>query len=298
MRHATASLPLLLMLVLCLAACDRTPSGVMSISEMGDLIADMMLADAYIDSHNNEFNTDSSKQVLKQSVFKKHGITQQDYDSSLVWYAHNMEDYIKAYDKALGKLQARQEKLSRTKVDDNSNPAEMMGAAPTPGNGSSRPAAARHNDKKLTTHTIGTDIKSDSADLWKGTRHYMLAQGAKRGFITFDTPPDASKKPGDRYQLAYKLYRGGNEFKVSLNVDYTDGSTAQITRSTNSDGWVTVDVQSDTTRHVRRIYGYVSYDIKRGSTAYVDSLMLMRTHISKGNYGYIHAQRLFERDKK
>ena len=45
-------------------------------------------------------------------------------------------------------------------------------------------------------------------------------------------------------------------------------------------------------------YGYVSYDIKRGSTAYVDSLMLMRTHISKGNYGYIHAQRLLERDNK
>ena len=272
--------------------------GVMSKDKMADLIVDLQIAEAYIDSHSQDFVDDSSKKVLKQSIFKKHGITQQDYDSSLVWYAHNMEDYIKAYDKALGKLQARQEKLSRTKVDDNSNPAEMMGAAPTPGNGSSRPAAARHNDKKLTTHTIGTDIKGDSADLWKGTRHYMLAQGAKRGFITFDTPPDASKKPGDRYQLAYKLYRGGNEFKVSLNVDYTDGSTSQITRSTNSDGWVTVDVQSDTTRHVRRIYGYVSYDIKRGSTAYVDSLMLMRTHISKGNYGYIHAQRLFERDNK
>jgi hypothetical protein len=51
-------------------------------------------------------------------------------------------------------------------------------------------------------------------------------------------------------------------------------------------------VQSDTARQVRRIYGYVSYDIKRGHTAYVDSLMLMRTHLNKNNYGYINAQRL------
>jgi len=31
--------------------------------------------------------------------------------------------------------------------------------------------------------------------------------------------------------------------------------------------------------------------------AYVDSLMLMRTHLSKSNYGFINAQRLFERNK-
>jgi hypothetical protein len=58
-----------------------------------------------------------------------------------------------------------------------------------------------------------------------------------------------------------------------------------------------VDLQSDTARTVRRVYGYVSYDIKPGHTAYVDSLMLMRTHMSRSNYGYIHAQRNFERNK-
>lgn len=297
MRYITSCI-LLPLLALVLLSCDRTPIGVMSKGKMADLIVDLQIAEAYIENHNSEFEDDSSKLVLKQSIFKKHGITQQDYDTSLVWYAHNMEDYIKVYDKALGKLQARQDKLNKAKVDDNSRPADMMGAAPQPANGPSKPVAARHHDKKLATHIIGTDTKSDSADLWKGTRHYMLTQGAKRGFITFDIPPDANKRPGDRYQLAYKLYRGGNEFKVSLNVDYTDGSTSQITRGTNSDGWVTVDVQSDTARQVRRIYGYVSYDMKRGHTAYVDSLMLMRTHLSKSNYGFINAQRLLERDSK
>ena len=298
MRPITSRILLLPLLILVLLSCDRAPHGVMSKNKMADLIVDLQIAEAYIENHSQDFQDDSSKLVIKQSIFKKHGITQQDYDTSLVWYAHNMEDYIKVYDKALGQLQARHDKLSKAKVDDHSSPADMMGAAPQPGNGPNKPVAARHNDKKLVTHTIGTDAKGDSVDLWQGTRHYMLTQGAKRGFITFDIPPDANKRPGDRYQLAYKLYRGGNEFKVSLNVDYTDGSTSQITRGTNSDGWVTVDVQSDTARQVRRVYGYVGYDIKRGHTAYVDSLMLMRTHLSKSNYGFIHAQRLFERDNK
>ena len=78
-------------------------------------------------------------------------------------------------------------------------------------------------------------------------------------------------------------------------MDYTDGGTTQLARGTNSDGWVSIDVQSDSTRKVRRVYGYVSYDIKPGHVAHVDSLSLMRTHLNPANYGIIHAQRKLER---
>jgi len=282
----------LLLLGLSLLSCGKTPGGVLSQNEMADLIVDLQLAEAYIDSHINEFESDSSKMVIKQSVFMKHGITQQDYDSSLVWYAHNMEDYVKAYDKALKKLKHRYDKLEK------GNNSQMQSITDA---GHSRMGQPTHNTRPSphgqNKHKLATDTKADSADLWQGQRSYLLAQGNKRGFITFDMAPDADKRPGDRYQLAYKLNRGGNEFKVSLNVDYIDGSTHQITRGTNSDGWVVIDIQSDTARQVRRIYGYVSYNIKRGHSACVDSLSLMRTHLSQSNYGFIHAQRLFERNK-
>jgi len=293
MRKVLLHISLLLTIVMALVSCDRTPSGVMSVNKMADLIADLQLADAYIDSHISEFNSDSSKQVIKQSVFKKHGITQQDYDSSLVWYAHNMEDYIKAHDKAIGKLKEQYDKLDRggngeSKELTISEGGKAIHEAGMPQN------VAKSRTKRL--QKIGS-AAGDTIDLWTGKRYYMLAQGAKRGFITFDVQPDADYKPGDRYQLAYFLTRGNNEFKVSMNVDYTDGATSQIARGTNSDGWVIIDVQSDTARHVRRIYGYVSYDIKRGQTAYVDSLMLLRSRMNKTNYGFINAQRLYERKK-
>lgn len=293
MYRLLSHISLALMLLVLLVSCDKAPSGVLSVNEMADLIADLQLADAYIDSHISDFDTDSSKLAIKQSVFKKHGITQQDYDSSLVWYAHNMEDYAKAYDKAVGKLKSRYDKLDKGNKggDERSGDAGMTIAQGGPThNPTPRPGNINRQLKNLST-----DTKGDSVDLWQGQRSYMLTQGARRGFITFDIPPDANKRVGDRYQLGYKLTRGGNEFKVSLNVDYTDGGTAQIARSTNSDGWVFIDIQSDTTRRVRRVFGYVSYDIKRGQTAFVDSMMLMRTHLSLSNYGFIHAQRLLER---
>ena len=292
MRNALLQISFLLAITLALLSCGRTPNGVLSVNEMADLIVDLQLADAYIDSHSMEYESDSSMLVMKQSIFKKHGITQEDYDSSLVWYAHNMEDYNKAYDKAVNKLKERYDKLDPR---DNSQPEDIMAGPTGAPTHSTTPRAGGPNGKHL--KHLKTDINSDSADLWKGPRDYMLTSGSRRGFITFDFPPEANKQPGDRYQLSYKLLRGGNEFKVSLNIDYSDGGTAQITRSTNSDVWVSLDIQSDTTRLVRRIYGYVSYDIKRGHTAYVDSLTLMRTRLNKSNYGLIHVQRTFERKK-
>ena len=290
MRRSSLHIPLLLIIIVTLLSCDRTPHGVLSVNDMADLIVDLQLAEAYIDTHTSDFNDDSSKLVVKQSVFKKHGITQRDYDSSLVWYAHNMEDYTKAYDKAVGKLQARYDKLDK---GDNSRPSDMI--AP-PGEPTHSTVPRGIKEKHLPKP--GKDAAGDSADLWLGKRSYMLTQASGKGFIPFDLPLSDHVEAGDRYQLAYKLKRGGSNFKVSLNVDYTDGSTSQISRPTHSDGWVTIDVQSDTARQARRVYGYVSYDIKPGHTAYVDSLMLMRTRLSKCNYGFIHAQRLFEREKK
>lgn len=294
MHKVLLHLSLLLMVALSLLSCDRTPRGVMSVNDMADLIVDLELAEAYIENNSGDYTDDSSKLVIKQSIFKKHGITQQDYDSSLVWYAHNMEDYTKAYDKAVGKLKERYDKLDKGKGK-NDMPEEMIagpgGQEPTHST-TPRSAQIGNHPKHLST-----DAKADSVDLWQGRRSYTLAQGARRGFITFDLTPGAHKQAGDRYQLAYKLLRGGNDFKVCVSVDYTDGATSQITRGTNSDGWVVIDVQSDSTRQVRRVYGYVSYDIKRGHTAFVDSLTLMRTRLSASNYGFFHAQRLLERKK-
>lgn len=289
MRKASFHISLMFLLVLSLLACDRTPRGVISKSDMADLIADLQIADAYIENHREEFPNDSTKQVLRQSIFKKHGITTQDYDSSLVWYAHNMEDYIKAHDQALGKLKERYDKLAKNKDKGGPELAPEDKGGPVPG--MMRGPGNKHPKIAM------AGAKGDTADLWQGKRRFMLTQGARRGFIPFDIVPDAEKQSGDRYQLVYKLTRGGSDFKASLNVDYTDGATAQISRGSSNDGWVTIDIQSDTARQVRRVYGYVSYNIHRGGTAYVDSIMLLRTHLNKSNYGYINGQRLLERSK-
>jgi len=270
-------------------SCDKAPRGVIGESKMTDLVIDLELAEAYIDNHPMDFADDSSKLVLKQSIFKKHGITAADYDTSLVWYAHNMESYTKVYEQVIRRLESRRDKLQAQTGDMSKGPQGIAGS-------SDMAPPQRHPVSK--NSPIGkriTNATGDTIDMWQGSRSYVLNQGMKSGFISFDFPPDAQYKAGDRYQLVYKLSRCANEFKVSVNIDYSDGYTAQVTRPTNSDGWITVDIQSDTARRVKRIYGYVSYNLNSGHIACVDSLTLLRTHMNSKNYAFIKSQRLFER---
>ena len=193
MRRISLHITLLLAVALSLLACDKTPGGVLSVDDMADLIVDMQLAEAYIDHHHEDFPTDSAKMVMKQSVFRKHGITQQDYDSSLVWYAHNMEDYTKAYDKAILKLNKRYEKI---KSGGNSMPGDLtegprgVDGAPTH---QITPGDAK-NSRTKNYGKITSDANSDSTDLWQGaaTTRSPRAPNAVSSPLTCSPMPPSS----------------------------------------------------------------------------------------------------------
>jgi len=294
MRKLFHILPLLVALALLTAACDKAPSGVIGESKMADLLVDLQLAESYIDTHPIDYPDDSTKQVLRQSIFAKHGVTTLDYDTSLVWYAHNMEAYTKVYQQVINELESRRTKLEKA-TGKTGGIGEVQDIANGPVQPFDRGRRAHPGVAQGPSRTYGTT--GDTIDIWQGNRTYTLAQGMKSGFITFDFPPDDQYRAGDRYQLAYKLSRCSSNFKVSLSIDYTDGATTQVTRPTNSDGWVTIDLQSDTARRVQRIYGYLIYNIKPDHVAAVDSLTLLRTRLNPANYAFIKAQRLYERKR-
>ena len=54
------------------------------------------------------------RQVLKQSIFAKHGVDQELYDHSLEWYGHNMDVYTDVCDRAMRQLE--DEKKSRSSI--------------------------------------------------------------------------------------------------------------------------------------------------------------------------------------
>ena len=77
---------------------------VLSEDDMIDLLTDIHKSEAIIEMSPQNYRGDSIKAVVRQSVFAKHNVTQEEFDSSIVWYGHNVGTYIKIYDGVIARL--------------------------------------------------------------------------------------------------------------------------------------------------------------------------------------------------
>lgn len=111
-------------------SCGRRPSSVLSEDEMMELLYDIRLAQA-IYSNNENFQSDSSKDLLVSGVFDKHNITQAVFDSSLVWYADNIDIYRTINDSVSNRLRIAGELVSQQRNVFNANFSKRNGIIPT-----------------------------------------------------------------------------------------------------------------------------------------------------------------------
>jgi hypothetical protein len=94
------------------SACTDRPSNVLSDKQMEDVLYDLYLAEVEINENRSIFNNDSTaKQKLLNSVFEKHKITEQKFDTSLVWYNGNIDKYLKVNNKVGERFSALASKL-------------------------------------------------------------------------------------------------------------------------------------------------------------------------------------------
>ncbi len=258
-----------ILLLVLFVGCKMTPDGVLDESDFVSLMVDMHKAEAYMDMNQGKFYNDSLKMAVKQSVLMQHGVTQEEYDSTLVWYGHNVDRYTNAYDKIIEKLTAEQKNIK-----DSSNQAEMMTAS------------------NITSSRKRYSAKGDTADLWNKPRTWQLIGALGKNIITFDYPAIDLKK-GDQFKLSLKLCNTKSSMKMYFGIDYTDGSTAFVTRESSFEGWNNYVLQSDSTKNIRRIYGYMQYSPMPREIAYIDSVELLRMHLDRNNYSIIYSQKWF-----
>ena len=89
----------LLCVLFCLLfiACDRRPSDVMDKQQMADVLTDVHITESAVELSQKKISK-MPKHLYSNSVFEKHGITKEDFDRSVEWYALHPEKYIEVYD--------------------------------------------------------------------------------------------------------------------------------------------------------------------------------------------------------
>lgn len=238
----------ILSLAAALTSCDPTPDGVLSPEAMAQLMADMEMGEAVVETDGASFRNDSLRQVLRQSICARHDVTTADVDSSLAWYGMHVEQYTKVYARVEEILEKRLKK------------ARESGA----------------NESSLAVNSSVVSQDGDSVDVWQDERTWRIASNSPSRIISFSLGRDQYFEPGDIYELRFKTLGSAAEIDANLSADYP-GLTDYAVTSFSGNGWHTLTLALTPDKAANRIYGSLNVGLKGSMLpAYVDSLQLIR----------------------
>ncbi len=223
-------------------ACNRVPDEVIQPEEMALLMADIRVADAVISVNSTDYRTPLSRQALKRAVFKRHNVTQAQFDTSLVWYGHNIGKYQEVTDRSIEILDERLQKA-----------------------GSAATQAA-------------LSVAGDSVDVWDHPRSYRFNDKSATNYLTFDLEPDRNWADGDVYTWHARFSIAPESAQWTITAEYDDGAVEMIqsTIQVNKVGRQDITIFTDSTRRATHISGWLEIETNGKRPAIIDSVGLLR----------------------
>ena len=240
----------ILLVAFMLVGCKTRPDNVLDQDSMAEVIADLHVGEAIVDNDHMKFRSDSMKKVLKQSILDAHGVTPEQFDTSLVWYAHNIDKYIKMYDQTIKILEDR-----------NVGIGNMMTAS-------------------------AMSMSGDSVDIWGGSRYLNISDKLPSQMVAFDVAADENTLPGDVYVWRIKLIDVDDpSVHWSLVANYDDNTVEQFYTTTAFRDWNETTFMTDSTKTLTRMRGYFTVSSPReGVPLWVDSVSLVRKRVTPEFY--------------
>lgn len=95
--------------LLCIMLCGCRPRGVLSSSEMRSVLHDLHHAEAVLQVAGYNYGHDEAVAKYYQQILDNHGVTQTQFDSSLVWYTNHPQRFDKIYPRVVRDLEADRE---------------------------------------------------------------------------------------------------------------------------------------------------------------------------------------------
>jgi len=99
------------LLIVSTLLCACRPKGILHSWEMRELLVDLHKTDALFQVMGMQHSPSETKAVYYAQVLDKHGVTQAQFDSSLVWYTAHPQLFDKIYPKVIAELKAEEERF-------------------------------------------------------------------------------------------------------------------------------------------------------------------------------------------
>ncbi|NDW12922.1 DUF4296 domain-containing protein [Bacteroides sp. 214] len=249
-KPQTKYLPIFFLFLFTLTACKvQRPRAVLSESKMEEVLYDYHMAKSMSD--NLMYNENYKKKLYIEFVFKKHGITEAKFDSSLVWYTRNPEIFGTLYAKVTTRLKAEQENVNNLIAIRDNKPKETM-----PG---------------------------DSIDMWIWEKLYRLSGDPLANKLTFTLSSDTNFYARDTlvWSVNHTFINVLDSLEyaiMAMTVQYKDSLVSEVRRVVDS-GRQTIVLQSDTFGNIKEVNGFVYYPRgKKPNVLLLSDISLYRYH--------------------
>ncbi|MDX9696653.1 MAG: DUF4296 domain-containing protein [Bacteroidales bacterium] len=102
-------------LMIFIASCgyqDKTPEGIIPKEKMVDILVDVHLTDGLFTNNSTRIRYAKQDSInYYDRILENHGYTRKDFDTSVYYYSHNINEYNKIYIEVLNKLSEKETRV-------------------------------------------------------------------------------------------------------------------------------------------------------------------------------------------
>ena len=253
MKHSLYVLFLLFALSTLLACKPTVPSKYIQPGDMEDLLYDYHVAQA-LASVDPMANYDFERTKYFMAVLKKHGVTQADFDSSMVYYYGHLDRLKPIYQEVNERL---------------ADEAKFVGASV----GSGR--------------YLGYSTTGDTANIWKNTSDLILIPRPTMNRFDFTVEVDTSFYKGDsfvfQFMSEYLWQQGSKDAVVCIVTKYEGDSIIQTTNHVSVSGISQIHVPANREKKLKQMYGFIYLnagpnDETTRKIMFISQMQLVRFH--------------------
>ena len=254
MRHIPFCI-CMLFLAACIMACGvERPKGILSDKEMEEVLYDYHAAKVLGD---NEPSSQKYKTTIYyMSVFRKHNITEEQFDSTLAWYSKNPETFNKVYQKVIKRIQDEKGALERSIAISGKGRSSTM--------------------------------KGDSVNIWNGVPMFTLTGLPYDNRVTFHFENDLNFEDNDTLKLNARIrylnattqrIRAEEAAVISLSLRYRNDSVISRLQKVTTDRKQTFTLYANSLGRIREVYGFIYFPKQKDNRIMLaDSVSLIRLH--------------------
>lgn len=236
--------------VFTVVSCGKQiPDDIIQPSAMEELLYDYHLALTMGNDLN--YSERYKRESYKNYVFKKHGVTEAEFDSSMVWYTRNTKELTDIY-KNLQKRYEMAEEQMKSELNKRSG-------------------------------QISVSLSGDSVDVWSDRNLYWLTTSPLTNRLMFDLKADTTFHnkdilvlEADYSFLAYE--KNTAKAVVSMKITFDNDSTLAMSKVIEKSGKEQLVLQPDSAYKYKSVSGFVYYSNpdSTDATVLINNIKLLR----------------------